>query len=75
MRSVEDFIDGFELAVPAEITGPQLQRILKECGLDVAHPIAKNIKGHWWFQLASGPYDVAHVMPLLKQAADAIDHM
>ena len=60
LTSVCEFIDGFELRVNEEYTGPQLQRQLKDVGLDVKSPIAKRTPGTFWIQLQNGPYDVAH---------------
>ena len=70
-----DFIDGFELVVPDDITGMQLQRGMKESGLDVMSPLAKRARGSFWFQLASGPGDLASVMPSLKRVRDTIEDL
>ena len=48
LKSSNDFIDGIQLVVPAHITGGQLQRLLKEQGLDVFQPHSKNRPGSWW---------------------------
>ena len=55
LKSVTDFIDGFELKVPSDLTARQLQRLLKECGLDATVPTARQQTGTYWLQLASGP--------------------
>ena len=52
-----------------------MQRLLKDYGLDVSYPAAQKTNGHFWLQLASGPFDIPHIMPLLKSAADAIDDL
>ena len=41
LKTVQDFIDGFELNVPKGIGIRQLQRLLKEKGLDVNPPFAR----------------------------------
>ena len=41
LKSVDDFIDGFELTVPNDMSGRQLQRFLKESGLDASVPAAQ----------------------------------
>ena len=56
-----------------EYTGPQLQRQLKDVGLDVKSPIAKRTPGTFWIQLQNGPYDVAHNQPILQRATDILN--
>ena len=64
LKSVGDFIDGFQVIAPADVTGRQLEQLLKESGLDVRTPMARGSPGSFWVQLASGPFDLAHNLPL-----------
>ena len=41
LKSVGDFIDGFEFKVSTDMTGRQLQRVLKDCGVDATVPMAR----------------------------------
>ena len=34
----------------------------------------RNQPGHFWIQLASGPYDLATISPLLRNSVDKIRH-
>ena len=69
---MSDFIDGFQLAAPPGHNGRQLQRLLKEQGLDVRFPVSQGPSGKYWVQLQSGPFDLLHNIPLLKAAVEAI---
>ena len=73
LKSVDDFIDGFELKTTPDVSAQQLQRLLKEAGLDAKYPMARQQAGSYWLQLASAPFDVASVMPNLKIAADTLE--
>ena len=48
IKSIDDFIDGFELSVNERMTGAQLQRKLRDLGLDVLPPKALNRSGIFW---------------------------
>ena len=41
LKTVDDFIDGFELQAPEGLGVRQLERLLKEQGLNVTTPTAK----------------------------------
>ena len=58
IKSEGDFIDGFEMTVPTDMSGRQLQRILKESGLDASVPRAQQKVGSFWIQIASGKQDI-----------------
>ena len=64
LKSVDDFIDGFELKVPDGLCFRQVQRILKEKGIDALSPQGR-AEGRHWVQLGSGPYDLDHNLPIL----------
>ena len=67
-----DFIDGVQLLVDRKASGSQLQRIFKEQGLDVNQPLAKNPPGCFWLTLRSGPFGLAHNMPLLRAVVNSL---
>ena len=48
IKSVSDFIDGFQINLASGQTARELQRLLKENGLDVKAPRAKLAPGHYW---------------------------
>ena len=73
LKSEGDFIDGFEMTVPTDMSGRQLQRLLKESGLDASVPSARHKPGCFWIQIASGKQDIQSVMPCLKIAADKLE--
>ena len=65
MRSVSDFIDGFQVNVPSQTPINQVERYLRDFELDVMPPIAKIPDGCFWIQLANGPFNLLHNLPLL----------
>ncbi len=66
MSSVDDFIDGFMIVATERFTGIQVQRVLKDYGLDVRLPISRGKTGNYWFQFANGPYSLEHNQALLE---------
>ena len=72
LKSVDDFIDGFQLLVATSITARQLQQMLKDHGLDVKQPVSQQTPGRFWVQIATGPLDLPHNAPLLRTAIDAL---
>ena len=75
VSSASDFIDGLQLNVPGHMNGKNLQRLLADHDLDVLQPIWQASPGRFWLQLASGPFDLTHNMPLLKKVVDYINHI
>ena len=69
LKSVDDFIDGFELKVPDGLGFRQVQRILKEKMIDALPPNGRSA-GHLWIQLGSGPYDLDHNLPILRTVVE-----
>ena len=65
VSSAADFIDGLQLDVPRTLGPKQLHRLLNDHWLNVLQPQWQPIPGRFWLQLASGPFDIAHNMPLL----------
>ena len=72
LKSVDDFIDGFQLAAPPGFTARQLDRLLKDKGLEVLYPQPQRSPGRFWIRLAGGPYDLAHNIPLLREVAEEL---
>ena len=72
LKSVADFIDGLLVVVPKGIKTQQVQRIFRDHGLDVMPPRMQKKSGNFWVQLASGPYDLEHNIPILMQIAEEI---
>ena len=72
LRSNSDFIDGFEMTVPDDISAGHLQRMLKEHGLDVLQPLGKNRRGCFWVTFRSGPFTLEHNLPLLETEVDSV---
>ena len=72
LNSVGDFIDGFMLDVNPDFTPAQLERFLKEQGLDVYTPQKRGIAGHYWVQLAGGPLHMERNMIVLKGVTQAL---
>ena len=58
--------------VDHQLTGSVLQRMLKEHGIDVNTPLAKNPPGTFWLTLRSGPFDLCHNLPVLERVVGAL---
>jgi hypothetical protein len=53
-----DFVDGFQLAFEDDKDPRELQRLLRDYGLDVKMPIRGKMSGRYWLQLSSGPFAI-----------------
>jgi len=75
ITDVDDFIDGFLMAAPADMGAGWLQRILKDAGIDVHPPKIRTFPGSFWVQLASGPYELRLLSPKLGRTVEKIRKM